>query len=1411
MSKRLWMVGSALLTFAMFAAPELRDGDRVALVGNTFFEREADASYIETALLLSHAELPLTFRNFGWSGDTPTGAARGYFKPNEGYGLLLEQVSKVKPTLILLNYGANVAWEGEAGLEKFRTDLSKLIDDLAKKTEARFVLCSPLAQEAFPAPFPNPEAHNAELARYSAAIKAIAAEKNAEFIDLFQNLRGERLTSNSIHLNTAGYRKAAEVMVQAFGKTMPDLDKAETLRQTVIAKNEQFFNQWRPQNTTYLFGFRKHEQGNNAVETEQIDPFLTKLDAQIHDLAMGKPAGEAVIKPGVGFNPQGNKYVASPELEVQTLQVPADLSVSLFASEPMVVNPTCMNWDQAGRLWVACAPLYPHVKPGHRATDRIIMLEDTDKDGKADKRVVFAEGLLIPTAVLPGNGGVYVGNSTELIHLKDTDGDGKADEETVVLSGFGTEDTHHILHTPRWGQDGLMYFNQSIYIHSHIETPWGVSRLMAGGIWKFDPLSVKLEVVSRGLVNTWGHSMDDWGQSFATDGAGGHGINYIFPGVAAVTAYGTKHLLPGMNPGQPKLCGLETVSGTHFPEKYRGLLVANDFRGHRTNSYRLSEDGSAYRSTQDVDFVGTAHRGTDRLGKGGGFRPVDLKMGPDGALYVADWSNIIIQHGEVDFRDDRRDHEHGRIWRIAAKDRAPVHAPKIVAAPVAELIKNLESSERWTVEASKRELIERGDSVLPAVEKWGLAQSESLALHALWLHVGLGKPNETLLARSLAAKDGRVRAAAIRTLRHWRDTAANVDARLAKAIADEHPRVRLEALHGLRAQDSLAAAESAIRVLDKPMDKVLDYAFVLTMRDLQPRWSGETTFGGNLKYLTRAIEATGDDKALDPLFVAFREGTIPAENREEVLALIARKGNAKQMLSVLEVALKEDLPTAARVKLMRAVGDGAEKRKLRLGDLKVLLPLVDSKDAALANSAVRLMGQLKFGGGIGKLQEAALNPAHPQGAAAIAALSKMGGGGVVKALQKILTESKQPGRKVSALAALAGVDVKAAANSAEAVFQALPEAANSAAIFDAFYRQKQGPQLLSKALIAKTIPAYVARIGVRQATTCGRDLANHIKVLSTAGGLEPMKQTLSAEEMAAIVAKVGAEGKAEVGERIYRRLELACVACHAIGGIGPEMGPDLISIGASAPVDYLIESLLNPNAKIKEGYHMTVATMKNGQSIAGSQVSDSGGELVIRDPAGVVHTLARKQVAKKVVSPTSMMPPGLTASLQPEEFVHLVAFLSRLGKDEAFRAPGPKTLRSFQVIVKTPDLEKKLGAHKTRWHQVAAKPEKVSWQPATSLVSGAIPLDASTFQEAPSAIRFSIESAAKGAVTLQASSSAQIWMNGERLDVRNGKVTFEQKKGVHDMLLFPHGNPATLKVQLIDASKSQANAIFKIN
>ena len=159
-----------------------------------------------------------------------------------------------------------------------------------------------------------------------------------------------------------------------------------------------------------------------------------------------------------------------PELERKTLQLPPGYEINLFAADPLLAKPIQMNFDAAGRLWVASSEVYPQIKPGQKANDKIIVLEDTKGVGKADKVTVFADGLLIPTGIEPGDGGVYVADSTDILHLKDTKGTGKADQRRVILSGFGTEDTHHIIHTFRWGPDGMLYFNQSVYIHSHVET-----------------------------------------------------------------------------------------------------------------------------------------------------------------------------------------------------------------------------------------------------------------------------------------------------------------------------------------------------------------------------------------------------------------------------------------------------------------------------------------------------------------------------------------------------------------------------------------------------------------------------------------------------------------------------------------------------------------------------------------------------------------------------------------------------------------------------------------------------------------------------------------------------------------------------------------------------------------------------
>ena len=350
--------------------------------------------------------------------------------------------------------------------------------------------------------------------------------------------------------------------------------------------------------------------------------------------------------------------IPEPDLEQRTFVLPEGFEVNLYAADPRIAKPIQMNFYEDGRLWIVSSEVYPQIKPGEPANDRVIVLEDTDHDGVADKTNIFAEGLLIPTGIAPGDGGAYVANSTELLHFADTDGDLIADSRRTVLSGFGTEDTHHILHTLRWGHDGYLYLNQSIYIHSHIETPWGVRRLNAGGIWQFRPETLELGVYMRGLVNSWGHHFDRFGQSFATDGAGGEGINYIVPGAYYFTAADAPQILHGLNPGSPKHCGLEIVETPMLPPDWQGCAITNDFRGHLVCRFRLSDDRSGYVSQEQQEVISSNHVA---------FRPIDVKLGPDGAIYIADWYNPIIQHGEVDFRDPRRDHTHGRIWRVKWK------------------------------------------------------------------------------------------------------------------------------------------------------------------------------------------------------------------------------------------------------------------------------------------------------------------------------------------------------------------------------------------------------------------------------------------------------------------------------------------------------------------------------------------------------------------------------------------------------------------------------------------------------------------------------------------------------------------------------------------------------------------------
>ncbi len=1117
-----------------------------------------------------------------------------------------------------------------------------------------------------------------------------------------------------------------------------------------------------------------------------------------------------------------------PQDQMDRFQVAEGFEVNLFATDPMVVKPIQMNWDAQGRLWVVSSTIYPHLKPGETANDKILIIEDTDRDGIADKSTVFAEGLLTPTGLLPGDGGVYVANSTEILHLKDTNGDGKADETNRILTGFGTGDTHHLIHTFRWGPDGLMYFNQSIYIYSHVETPYGIRRLEGGGVWQYNTKTKKLEVYAKGLINPWGLQFDKWGKSFLTDGAGREGINYAFPGATFATAPNAERILSGLNPGQPKHSGLDIVSGAHMPNDWEGSLITNDFRANRINRFVLEEQGSGFVSNQADDILWTDHIG---------FRPVDILMGPDGAIYIADWYNPIIQHGEVDFYDSRRDQQHGRIWRVTKKDSPLVKYPDFQNKNIPELLEALKSEETWERLQAKLILKNKDEQeVKDALSKWIEALEPSNPSHehhlmeALWLHQAIGVVNVPLLETLLTAQIPEARAAAIRVLVHWKEEIPEAQSLLVKASNDNDATVRLEAVVGIQNFSTMAATNAALGTLDQTMDVNLDFALWHTINRLSPVWLpkllSDPGYFGDMDKTIFALNTVSDPKSTSLLAELYSSNKVPEKHLEAVREKLAKYGTAEDLTKIyLQVINPTTADTGKQLQDLEILQKAAASRKLKPQHTSdQLRTLLSEGDESVAIKVLQLIGLWKKADLLDLLLQKNMAENEEVRKAAMEAMGKLDDADSQEVLLTMATTHKNESIRILAISQLVKTSPEKAAEAAMVMLSKKPSDTNTRDLFAAFLSSNNATAVLADAMSGTKIPTETAISGRKAMQELlpwhRRTKAGAVKlkdVLEASGGVLPpekMPQQLADREIYLLGIEVKTEGNPVIGEAIYRRASMMCQNCHGIGGAGGQLGPDLSSLGTSLPVDNIIKSILDPTESIKEGFELQKVTKNDGGIVMGYLVNDGAREVVIRDMAGNENGIPKSQIKGLEKVTGSLMPAGITASLEKQEFIDLVSYLSKLGSNGDFRVTNEKLVRRWKAAPDFKALAKVEGV--SNWQSLLGKDISPMQKSLYSKVAGDLPLadipeitDNSGQKFSLVQFEVNILKAGEFSFKLTGIDQAKIWVSGKEVSLNKGVGATNLKVGkqwVNIAIDRKKALSGSLKVSIIDGKANSAQS-----
>ena len=1002
---------------------------------------------------------------------------------------------------------------------------------------------------------------------------------------------------------------------------------------------------------------------------------------------------EGVYQPTAGPCP-------TVEEQIALATVAPGYALRCFASEPMVINPVAMTWDARGRLWVVELYEYPSgsknpneysktatdeafrpvVKTDATSPrDRVVVLEDTDNDGAADKRTVFVDGLNLTTGLLCGHGGVFVGQAPNLFFFRDTDGDDRADEYKTVLTGFGLEDRHELLNSFTWGPDGLMYFTHGVFTHSKVRRPGepadrgftlnaGIYRVAFGrnpgeATEGAAPTVLRHEVFSDGTSNPWGCDYDADGNWFVEACVIDHlfhmapGGLYTRQGGAPENPYAYE-LLPSIVPkDHPRhfraaYAGIQVYQGGAYPEDTHGHLFFGNIHDNAIHEERVEPVGATFKAHIVRDFL---------RANNGWFRPVSVQTGPDGFLWVMDWSDKYPCYQNAQANPEGVDREKGRIWRVVVdgRDRGsrPEKVMDLAALPPAALVKKLNDPNSWVRRMARQSL---PADVAPWREAFVAAAD------------GVGSPSLEFLWPALAARavpeslfreHERVRVVGVLGIGEAARGAGRLDPDFARVLpamaADRSPAVRRAVAVALRqiSAGGLTVNEARPESSDPPVA-------------LQPL----------LEPLMRA-SASSPDRTLPFLIWQALENRVAAEAPVYVPWLAALAPQTKPLsvgltyktmrrlcdtrnpdaidlaLELLDtVAADDDLVATALDGLVKGqeaaaikprrdpsgyfdrwskherddVRGFAQKLATLWGDANAIAALMGtalSESSSLEEriSAIRTVRKLKDDqarAGMATL----LGGPMPEALAVevLRAAAELGGGDFPALILK----------------AWAGYPPALRGTAAE-VLTSRPEWAER--LLDAV----EGKWITSGKLDPATLPVTVRRYFATAAADGVKARARAL--LGTWNETGGDVKALIAKKRAAAMQ---GEPDREAGRALFAA---ACATCHEFHGGGQNVGPELIGSGRSS-LDALLNNVIDPNQIIGNGYQNIVVTTRDGRTLSGRLTEDSPVRVRLLGIGGREEVVARDQIATLEDTGVSLMPAGF-GELPDEQFRDLMWFI----------------------------------------------------------------------------------------------------------------------------------------------------------